>query len=74
MIIGITAIVIGRSQANEVVTASGPAPASPAKKDEPLPLDFFVYAFASGYLVFATEVVEVHLLTLLIGNSAYAFA
>jgi spermidine synthase len=30
-------------------------------------------AFASGYLVFAAEVVETHLLALLIGNSAYAF-
>ncbi len=30
-------------------------------------------AFASGFLVFAAEVVETHLLVLLIGNSAYAF-
>lgn len=30
-------------------------------------------AFASGFLVFAAEVVETHLLALLIGNSAYAF-
>lgn len=30
-------------------------------------------AFASGLLVFATEVVDTHLLALLIGNSAYAF-
>jgi spermidine synthase len=30
-------------------------------------------AFLSGYLVFATEVIETHLLALLIGNSAYAF-
>lgn len=32
-----------------------------------------VLAFASGFLVFAAEVVETHLLALLIGNSAYAF-
>jgi spermidine synthase len=32
-----------------------------------------LFAFASGFLVFAAEVVETHLLTLLIGNSAYAF-
>lgn len=30
-------------------------------------------AFASGFLVFAAEVVQTHLLALLIGNSAYAF-
>src|SRR4029434_1930305 len=34
---------------------------------------FFGLAFASGFLVFAAEVVETHLLALLIGNSAYAF-
>lgn len=34
---------------------------------------FTVLAFVSGFLVFAAEVVEVHLLALLIGNSAYAF-
>jgi spermidine synthase len=32
-----------------------------------------IFAFASGFLVFAAEVVETHLLTVLIGNSAYAF-
>jgi spermidine synthase len=32
-----------------------------------------VLAFASGLLVFAAEVVQTHLLALLIGNSAYAF-
>jgi spermidine synthase len=30
-------------------------------------------AFLSGFLVFAAEVIETHLLALLIGNSAYAF-
>ncbi|WP_433927841.1 fused MFS/spermidine synthase [Sorangium cellulosum] len=47
-----------------------PLPA-PADRGEPaflLPL-----AFASGFLVFAAEVVQTHLLALLIGNSAYAF-
>ncbi len=33
----------------------------------------FGLAFASGLLVFAAEVVDTHLLALLIGNSAYAF-
>ncbi|WP_233562646.1 fused MFS/spermidine synthase [Sorangium cellulosum] len=44
---------------------------APADRGEPaflLPL-----AFASGFLVFAAEVVQTHLLALLIGNSAYAF-
>lgn len=35
--------------------------------------ELYLYAFGSGFLVFATEVVGTHLLTLLIGNSAYAF-
>lgn len=34
---------------------------------------YIALAAASGLLVFATEVVDTHLLTLLIGNSAYAF-
>ncbi len=34
---------------------------------------FLGLAFASGFLVFAAEVVQTHLLALLIGNSAYAF-
>jgi spermidine synthase len=41
-----------------------------AEDDERLLLGL---AFASGFLVFAAEVVETHLLALLIGNSAYAF-
>jgi spermidine synthase len=32
-----------------------------------------LFAFASGFLVFAAEVVQTHLLSVLIGNSAYAF-
>jgi spermidine synthase len=34
---------------------------------------FLALAFLSGFLVFAAEVIETHLLALLIGNSAYAF-
>ena len=36
-------------------------------------VESLVLAFASGTLVFAAEVVQTHLLALLIGNSAYAF-
>ncbi|WP_437708987.1 fused MFS/spermidine synthase [Sorangium sp. So ce448] len=54
----------------EARSLDAPLPA-PADRGEPaflLPL-----AFASGFLVFAAEVVQTHLLALLIGNSAYAF-
>ena len=42
----------------------------PSRRDRAL-LD--TLAFASGFLVFAAEVVSTHLLALIIGNSAYAF-
>ena len=43
---------------------------APSQRDRWL---FDVLAFASGFLVFAAEVVTTHLLALIIGNSAYAF-
>lgn len=61
------------------------ASSSPAKDESlaaaaaPLPTSaastriFLALAFLSGFLVFAAEVIETHLLALLIGNSAYAF-
>jgi spermidine synthase len=51
-------------------TAPAPHAATTADEEERLALGL---AFASGFLVFAAEVVETHLLALLIGNSAYAF-
>ncbi|WP_437500634.1 fused MFS/spermidine synthase [Sorangium sp. So ce1099] len=48
----------------------GPLPADIRRAEPPFLLPL---AFASGFLVFAAEVVETHLLALLIGNSAYAF-
>ncbi|HEY8945677.1 MAG TPA: fused MFS/spermidine synthase, partial [Polyangiaceae bacterium] len=42
----------------------------PSSRDRAL---LFGFAFASGALVFASEVVFTHLLALIIGNSAYAF-
>ena len=48
--------------------AAAPAPAGSTDPRLLIPL-----AFTSGFLVFAAEVVETHLLALLIGNSAYAF-
>jgi spermidine synthase len=52
--------------------AAGEEPPSPADSASLAPA-LLLFAFASGFLVFATEVVETHLLALLIGNSAYAF-
>jgi len=74
--IGLGAIALGRKveRASPYTDSVSPSEGAPkSQKDGPIPADFFVYAFASGFLVFATEVVETHLLTLLIGNSAYAF-
>ncbi|MEZ4310937.1 MAG: fused MFS/spermidine synthase [Polyangiaceae bacterium] len=53
---------------------AAPGPARAAAPDPALALrPLLVLAFASGLLVFAAEVVQTHLLALLIGNSAYAF-
>lgn len=53
-----------------------PLPAAEAPRPAavgPEPPWLLLLAFASGFLVFAAEVVQTHLLALLIGNSAYAF-
>ena len=75
--IGVTAAYVGRGDVvppiDEPVAATveaAPPPAEEADADARLWLGL---AFASGFLVFAAEVVETHLLALLIGNSAYAF-
>ena len=71
VLIGVVAMVSAMRSA-----APGPAaPAEPAARNEKSSglRDLLVFAFASGFLVFAAEVVETHLLALLIGNSAYAF-
>lgn len=69
VVIGVIALLAGRA-------AQARSPEEARKEDapsEPLPKIFLLFAFGSGLLVFAAEVVETHLLTLLIGNSAYAF-
>jgi spermidine synthase len=75
--IGAVAFFTGRAGAVEphpshvVDAADAPAPRA---EEEPGPERLLLgLAFASGFLVFAAEVVETHLLALLIGNSAYAF-
>lgn len=80
VVIGLTAVVLGRNEAPvppvhasaTVDETAKPAPAPAASEPFDLSGSLFL-AFASGLLVFAAEVVETHLLALLIGNSAYAF-
>ncbi|MFO0548544.1 MAG: fused MFS/spermidine synthase [Polyangiaceae bacterium] len=79
--LGLSAIVLGMRSAPvgaaaSTTTSDAASPDKAAAKSDaadPLPSSVLLYAFASGFLVFATEVVETHLLSLLIGNSAYAF-
>jgi spermidine synthase len=74
--IGLIAILAARSSASP---SNDPAPAKTASAapaaESPLPDErlLLALALASGFLVFAAEVVQTHLLALLIGNSAYAF-
>jgi spermidine synthase len=81
IVIGATALLVGMRSApvdapsKSLELSPSPeeaqaAPPSPLPDREAIALAF---AFASGALVFAAEVVETHLLALLIGNSAYAF-
>lgn len=61
------------AQTNTAAEAT-PSPARPDETEPTAPPSLFpILAFASGFLVFAAEVIETHLLALLIGNSAYAF-
>lgn len=55
---------------SEARSADAPLLAAADRAEPPFLL---LLAFASGFLVFAAEVVQTHLLALLIGNSAYAF-
>ncbi|WP_338046549.1 fused MFS/spermidine synthase [Polyangium spumosum] len=81
--IGVTAIVVGRrgpaaaqsetNETNEAKAERTKEPAPAAEHGAYREGTALVFAFASGFIVFAAEVVETHLLALLIGNSAYAF-
>lgn len=71
-------VIIGVIAAVSALRSAAPGPAAPPEKvgggEKSTGLrDLLIFAFASGFLVFAAEVVETHLLALLIGNSAYAF-
>jgi spermidine synthase len=78
--IGVIAFLVGRgattganANANDVAAptrrSSDVSDAKPLENERLL----LTLAAASGFLVFAAEVVQTHLLALLIGNSAYAF-
>ena len=60
------------SSAEQGDSKQAEAPVATSQPDVDLP-ETLLLAFASGLLVFAAEVVQTHLLALLIGNSAYAF-
>jgi spermidine synthase len=64
--IGVTAIAAGGPR---VVAAQIP----PGRASAPREIVPAVVAFASGVLVFSSEVVDTHLLAVVVGNSAYAF-
>ncbi len=71
-LVGVLAILLGRSRGERLALS--------AKKDErtsepsaKVPHVWSLVAAASGALVFASEVVFVHLLVLMVGTSAYAF-
>lgn len=71
--IGVAAIALSRA---EDASAAAPMPAAGAARPAAarrLPMALFVAAAASGLLVFAAEVVCVHLLALVDGTSVYVF-
>jgi spermidine synthase len=78
--IGLAAMLLGRAplvSEPDVAARDAAEEATPASTDEPVPRVEgtlrVALAFASGLLVFAAEVVDTHLLALVIGNSTYAF-
>jgi spermidine synthase len=76
--IGLVAFFVGRGAAGEPSDVAAPTRRSAESTATALnPLEdeglLLTLAAASGFLVFAAEVVQTHLLALLIGNSAYAF-
>lgn len=70
VIIGAIAFFAGRGDAPSHVKDEAHGEGEGSHREDRLLLGL---AFASGFLVFAAEVIETHLLALLIGNSAYAF-
>lgn len=77
IVIGTTAFVLGSRGGEASAKSFEVKPLDAAGVESPTTSDregtMLAFAFASGFVVFAAEVVETHLLALLIGNSAYAF-
>ncbi len=72
VVIGVVAVAVGwRGDASRADDTS--TPDEPSVTPIPEGRLLAALAFASGLFVFAVEVVDTHLLALLIGNSAYAF-
>jgi spermidine synthase len=77
--IGVAAIALGRSVRVEGLgggsnrCAANGASATASRRPVPIEVSLFLAAGASGGLVFASEVVFVHLLALVDGTSVYAF-
>lgn len=71
VIIGVVAIALGMR--GPPVGRPAAATTRAGGEGASLPISLLGFAFASGFLVFAAEVVQTHLLAVLIGNSAYAF-
>ncbi len=73
-LVGVLAIYYGRHAPTSAAEPShGVSAISGTHRAAPHALTAYVVAVASGALVFAAEVIFTHLLTLIIGNSAYAF-
>jgi spermidine synthase len=71
-LVGALAVLAGRAQ-QALPADEGATPDGTTEPDARELRKLAVLAFASGWLVFACEVVFTHLLALVIGNSAYAF-
>jgi spermidine synthase len=72
-LVGFTALAVGRNVASVAAAPSSDGASPSASGVELGRWSLDVLALASGFLVFAAEVLFTHLLALLIGNSAYAF-
>ena len=73
--IGVTAILLSRRVPASAATSPADVPSSarPLPSADPLPRGVMLAAAASGLLVFAGEVVFIHLLALVDGTSVYVF-
>ncbi len=73
IVVGAVAMILGRAPNTALAAVAAAEAPHPPSHSEQTPLALAFVAFMSGALVFASEVVFVHLLVLLVGTSAYAF-